>query len=81
MVSEAGVSVLGTWDRGRFDHVRPETHIEEGTVLLLGGSAAQLARYNERFRQEPPPSAPVMIIGGGRGGRAAGPGLLERGGE
>ena len=78
--SEAGVSVLGVWERGKFTYARPATRIEGGTVLVLAGSAAQLARYNDRFRvAQPPPSAPVLIIGGGRVGRAAGRALLERG--
>jgi len=76
--SKAGVSVLGVWERGQFAYARPETHIEAGTVLVLAGTAAQIARYNERFRPEQTPDAPVLIIGGGRVGRAAGRALLER---
>jgi voltage-gated potassium channel len=77
--TEVGVSVLGVWERGEFECSHPDTPIEAGTVLVLAGSADQLARYNERFRQAQPPSTPVLIIGGGRVGRAASRALLERG--
>jgi Trk K+ transport system NAD-binding subunit len=77
--SEAGVTVLGVWERGEFTCAGPDTLVKAETVLVLSGSAGQLALYNEHFRQEQPPSAPVLIIGGGRVGRAAGRDLLARG--
>jgi Trk K+ transport system NAD-binding subunit len=77
--SETGVNVLGVWDRGEFVCAQPETAIKEGMVLILAGSAAQFAAYNRRFRQELPQDAPVLIIGGGRVGRAASRALAARG--
>ncbi|MFN3981198.1 MAG: potassium channel family protein [Caldilinea sp.] len=74
-----GVTVLGIWERGQFNLARPETRIEAGTVLVLSGSEDQIAQYNALLCTEEPVNAPVVIIGGGRVGRAAGRALLERG--
>ncbi|MFN3331268.1 MAG: potassium channel family protein [Caldilinea sp.] len=74
-----GVTVLGIWERGQFNLARPETRIEAGTVLVLSGSEDQIAQYNALLCTEDPVNAPVVIIGGGRVGRAAGRALLERG--
>ncbi len=74
-----GVTVLGLWERGQFNLARPETRIEAGTVLVLSGSEDQIAQYNALLCTEEPVNAPVVIIGGGRVGRAAGRALLERG--
>ena len=73
-----GVTVLGIWERGQFNLARPETRIEAGTVLVLSGSEDQIAQYNALLCTEEPINAPVVIIGGGRVGRAAGRALLER---
>lgn len=74
-----GISVLGTWERGEFETARPDIRIEQGTVLVLAGSEEQIAQYNRLLCPEQPVSAPVLIIGGGRVGRAAGRALAERG--
>jgi len=74
-----GISVLGAWERGQFKTARPDTHIEAGTVLVLAGSEEQIAQYNRLLCPGESPSAPVVIIGGGRVGRAAGQALAERG--
>ena len=77
--SETGVSVLGFWHRGEFACAQPGTRIEAGSVLVLAGSAEQVANYDSRLGRQEPAGAPVLIIGGGRVGRAAGRALLERG--
>ncbi|GIK73601.1 MAG: potassium transporter [Chloroflexota bacterium] len=76
---KVGVTVLGIWERGQFNLARPDTRIEAGTVLVLSGSEEQIAQYNALLCTEEPVNAPVVIIGGGRVGRAAGRALLERG--
>lgn len=75
----AGVTVLGVWERGQFELAYPTTRIEAGTVLVLAGSEQQIAQYNALLCTEEPSHAPVVIIGGGRVGRAAGNALAERG--
>lgn len=74
-----GVTVLGVWERGQFQLARPTTRIEPGTVLVLAGSEQQIEQYNLLLCTEPPNNEPVVIIGGGRVGRAAGRALAARG--
>jgi Trk K+ transport system NAD-binding subunit len=74
----AGVSVLGIWERGQFQASEPDTLIHDGTVLVLAGSEAQMQRYNALFHRRPDANGTVLIIGGGRVGRAAARALAER---
>lgn len=75
---QVGVSVVGVWDRGHFAMAQPETPITPHTVLVLAGSQQQLQQYDERFAMYHTSKAPVVIIGGGRVGRATGRALAER---
>jgi Trk K+ transport system NAD-binding subunit len=74
-----GINVLGIWEQGTFVLAQPEMRIHSGTVLVLAGLAGELERYNELFHQQSAAEHPVVIIGGGRVGRATGKALLERG--
>jgi voltage-gated potassium channel len=74
-----GINVLGFWERGRFEIAHPDTRITRGAVLVLAGSEEHIWRYNRLFFEQPRSEEPVVIIGGGRVGRAAGRGLAERG--
>jgi voltage-gated potassium channel len=73
-----GVSVVGVWERGRFELARPETCLCQGNVLVMAGSTADIARYNDLFVTHQPVEGPVIIIGGGRVGRATGRWLAAR---
>lgn len=73
-----GLTIVGIWERGHFELPRPETSIEATTVLVLAGSEPQLDRLSELMAIYSPPDAPVLILGGGRVGRAAAQALLER---
>jgi voltage-gated potassium channel len=74
-----GVTVLGFWERGDYKNAGPDTQITAGTVLVLGGSQACIDRYNQLYYHETEKDAPVIIIGGGRVGRATGRALARRG--
>jgi len=74
----AGVSVVGLWKRGRFEVASADTKIDSHSVLLLAGSQEQLHGYDELFCIYHVSSAPVLIIGGGRVGRATAHALAER---
>lgn len=75
------VSIVGFWARGNFEIGQPESTIQDNTVLLLAGSTQQLREFNESFQitEEDTSSDPVIIIGGGRVGRATGVALSRRG--
>ena len=73
-----GINVVGVWERGRFSIPTAQTLINATTVLLLAGSADQLNEYDEKFGRDKKYPAPVLILGGGRVGRAAGDALMER---
>ncbi len=73
-----GVSIVGVWERGRFEPARPETAIQENTVLVLAGSKEHLVRYDELFCIYNLSDAPVVILGGGRVGRATSRALARR---
>jgi len=78
---KTGVTVVGLWERGRFKMPQPQTRIDSTTVLVLAGSAEQLKKYDEVFsiyRVYHTTDAPVLILGGGRVGRAAAQILEER---
>lgn len=76
---KVGVSVLGIWERGYFEAAFPETLIEENTVLVLAGTERQIENYNQKYCVKKPNTAPLVIIGGGRVGRATGRALASRG--
>ncbi|MGQ4808892.1 Glutathione-regulated potassium-efflux system protein KefC [Candidatus Entotheonellaceae bacterium PAL068K] len=76
---QTGLSVVGVWERGRFETAGPETFISPHTVLLLAGSERQLQQYDALFSRYNISDAPVVILGGGRVGRATGRALEERG--
>ncbi|HSM58100.1 MAG TPA: NAD-binding protein [Candidatus Sulfomarinibacteraceae bacterium] len=74
-----GATVLGVWDRGVFENAGPDTRIEEKMMLVLGGTAEQLQRYETHvYGDADAGSGPAIIIGGGRVGRAAGNFLAEQ---
>lgn len=73
-----GVMVVGVWERGSFLVAGPNTKLTDSTVLLLAGTEEQIARYNELFCIYHVEGAPVVILGGGRVGRATGHHLRKR---
>jgi voltage-gated potassium channel len=78
-----GVSVVGLWDRGTLQLATPDLVIEARSILLLAGTEEQLGAYDVAFA--PPPgrqhaaSGHVVIVGGGRVGRATARSLLAAG--
>ncbi len=72
-----GVTVVGVWERGRFEPATAETLLPERIILVLMGTEEQIMAYNELFAIYHVSEAPIIIIGGGRVGRAAGATLAE----
>lgn len=75
---QAGISLIGVWERGRFATAGPDTLIGPHTVLVLAGSLPQLQKYDAQFGMYNVSEEPVIILGGGRVGRATGQALLDR---
>lgn len=80
-LTDLGVSVIGLWDRGEFQHALPDTVVAEHAILLLAGSQDQLTNYDEAFVIYNVSIKPVLIIGWGSVGVAAAKALTERGVE
>ncbi len=74
-----GLTAVGAWDRGRFSVPTPDTRLGPSTVLLLAGTEEQLLQFTELTAIYRPGDAAVLILGGGRVGRAAAAALRERG--
>ena len=79
---KTGSTVVGLWKRGQFEVPHPDSQIDSTTVLVLAGSAEQLKNFENVYYTDdnrPTTKAPVLILGGGRVGRAAANALEQRG--
>jgi Trk K+ transport system NAD-binding subunit len=66
-----GLTVAGLSEKGLFRHASPEIEMTDRTVLILAGSDAQLAAFDAVYARDHLAHENVVIIGGGRVGRAA----------
>lgn len=73
-----GVNVVGVWERGKFISARPDTLINDKSVLVLAGSVDQLRNYDDFFGIYNIKDGPVIIVGAGRVGRATAKSLKDR---
>jgi voltage-gated potassium channel len=76
---EVGVTVVGTWYRGGFKPATPETLLHRSSLLVLAGSAEQLAGYDQRYAVPGMAGGLTLIIGSGRVGRAVAAALVADG--
>lgn len=81
-----GVNIVGLWERGKFKLPQPHEPFTPNTVLVLVGTEAQIASFNEFVRESSDTeqsvqyeNGKVLILGGGRVGRAAADFLGRRG--
>ena len=74
-----GVTVVGVWKRGLFEVAGPDLLLDDDTVMLLAGSQQAIDGYNEFAIIYNVSLAPVVILGGGRVGRATATYLEQRG--
>ena len=75
----ANVSVVGVWERGQFQSPGPDTRITRSSVLVLAGDQDQLTDYDGLFCIYRGSAEPVVILGGGRVGRATAQALADQG--
>ncbi len=67
-----GVGLIGVWNRGRFEIATGQTTLHESSVIILAATPEQLAAYDREYAFESDAGHPMMVIGGGRVGRAVG---------
>jgi len=77
----AGVNVIGFWERGEFTIASPDAVISQNTVLLLAGSEESLARFDERYRKSDGREGHTIVIGAGRVGTSVCETLAAHGAE
>ena len=67
-----GLSVVGLWNRGKLQPAFPETEIRPESVVVVAGTASQIAAFNSLLSSGSTTApAPVLVIGAGRVGQAA----------
>jgi voltage-gated potassium channel len=66
-----GVSVVGYWDQGKLKIANRDYLITDDSLLVLAGTKEQLDAYNREFSSTSNAEPKVLIIGGGKVGRAA----------
>src|SRR5688572_21427602 len=74
-----GLSVVGFWERGKLRPAYPQTEIQSGNVLVLAGTAGQIAALNALLPRGQEPIPPVLVIGAGKVGHAAARALKRKG--
>jgi voltage-gated potassium channel len=73
-----GISVVATWERGRLLPARPDSTLTSYSVAVVVGTEDQIAELDAMFAIYPPNEHPVLVLGGGKVGRAAARALRER---
>ncbi|TKB12106.1 TrkA family potassium uptake protein [Desulforhopalus sp. IMCC35007] len=82
MRAKTGATVVGLWEKGRFEVPTAATVISARTLLLLAGTENQLDRFEQQYALSDSSltsDAPVLILGGGRVGLAAAEVLADNG--
>jgi Trk K+ transport system NAD-binding subunit len=66
-----GLNIIGLWEKGSYIVPQAATRLDANKVLLLAGAEEQLKKYDQVFGSHRRYRDPVLIIGGGRVGKAA----------
>jgi voltage-gated potassium channel len=73
-----GLSVVGLWERGKLQPAFPDTAIRQDSVIVVAGSAPQIAALDSLLARDAI-TAPVLVIGAGKVGLAAARALKRKG--
>lgn len=73
-----GVSIIGVLERGRVIPARPDLELTASSVPVVVGTRAQVEELNEALVIYDSNPNPVLVIGGGKVGRAAAAALKRR---
>jgi Trk K+ transport system NAD-binding subunit len=74
-----GLSVVGFWERGKLRPAYPQTEIQSASVLVIAGTAPQVAALNALLPGAEGRVPPVLVIGAGKVGQAAARALKQKG--
>lgn len=77
-----GLSIVGIWERGRFEIPRAASRIGRTSALVLAGSEAGLAAFDaeySRYHLSELTQDPILIVGSGRVGDTIAARFKERG--
>ena len=73
-----GATIVGVWERGQFLPSRPDLELSPLSVPVTIGTREQIAELDEVLVIYDANPNPVLIVGGGKVGRAAGAALKRR---
>jgi Trk K+ transport system NAD-binding subunit len=73
-----GLNVVATWERGKLLPAKPETLLSDYSVPVLVGTRDQLTELDAMFAIYEPNENPVLVIGGGKVGKAVARALQRR---
>ncbi len=73
-----GITVVGVWERGRFQAARGDLVLSPFAVPVVIGTAAQIEELNDVLVIYDANPNPVLVIGGGKVGRSAARALKRR---
>ena len=76
---QVGVSVVGFWERGKLRPAYPQTEIQSQSVLVIAGTAGQIAAINAMLPEGTGVLPAVLVIGAGKVGQAAAKALKRKG--
>jgi Trk K+ transport system NAD-binding subunit len=68
---QTGLSVVGFWERGKLRPAYPETAVAGDSLLVVAGTAPQVAALNALLPNRADDSGMVLVIGAGKVGEAA----------
>ncbi len=74
-----GLSMVGIWENAELQPVTPEYRLSDQSVPVVVGTEAQMAELNELLYIYDTNWNPVLVMGGGKVGRAATRALRRRG--
>lgn len=74
-----GVNIIGVWRRGRLIHAEPDHVLDDFDVPIAVGTSEQIAELERFLDHHEPVAGSVLILGGGKVGRAAAADLKQKG--
>jgi len=76
---KTGLNVVGLWEAGRLNPVRPDQPLADTSVPVAIGKQEQLDKLNKMLGEVPSTKHEVLVIGGGIVGRSTAAALKSRG--